>query len=360
MQRIKEFIKFAVAGLLYYSGLLWLYRAWLLGVRRQSRGLILMYHRVLDDINADTVFTQPGMAVSTAVFERQMSFLKETFSVLPLIDLADYVKSHGRYPGGAAVITFDDGWRDNYTNAFPVLSSHGLPATVFVTTDYVGTTRPFWFLMVKWLLTESNIGAEKTIAVVTDVCRSQSSTGEPSQRLLDLMKNPAPNADGIIEELKLFDPGTLNDIIERIMRESDLPEDYWEKIRPMMSWDEALEMSDRGIEIGSHGCSHKILTHLPDEEVKHELTSSKVKLEHILGKPVRSFSYPNGDHDEFIKTAVILSGYACAVTTKGSPETTAKPDPFALKRLAIHEAVSVGPKGKFSKAMFTLHLTRHL
>lgn len=360
MPSVKEVIKFFAAGLLYYTGLLWLYRAWLLGVRRRSSGLILMYHRVLDDVHAGTVHTQPGMAVSTTVFELQMSFLKDTLSVIPLVELVDHIESHGDYPAGTAAITFDDGWRDNHTNAFPVLSKHDLPATVFVTTDYVGSSRPFWFLMAKWLLTESKIGAPKLIEIVTDVCSSQPTVSAPSDRLLELLKNPAPNADAIIEELKQFDPDTLNAIIERITRESDLPEDYWEKIRPMMSWDEAREMADHGIEIGSHGCSHRILTHLPDEEVKKELVNSKTKLEHILGKPVRSFSYPNGDYDKFVKASVAQAGYYCAVTTKGVRDTAAKPDSFALKRLAVHEAVSVGPRGKFSKAMFTLHLTRHL
>ncbi len=359
MPNIKGLIKFVAAGLLYYSGLLWLYRIWLVGVRRRSTGFILMYHRVLDDIYAATVYTQPGMAVSTEVFDRQMSFLRQTFSVLPLVDLADHVDSYGRYPAGAAVITFDDGWRDNYTNAFPVLSEHDLPATVFVTADYVGTSRPFWFLMVKWLLTESNIGGERIISFVNEVCRAQSLASAPSERLLVLLKNPAENADDIIEELKQFKPDTLNAIVDEIMRESNLTPDYWEKTRPMMDWDEAREMSDRGIEIGSHGCSHRILTHLPDEEVKQELVNSKTKLEQILGKPVKCFSYPNGDYDKFVKTSVAETGYSCAVTTKGNPEAADKPDRFALRRLAIHQAVSVGPSGKFSKAMFALHLTRH-
>jgi len=349
MLRVKELVKFTVAGLLFYSGLLRLYRIGRVRMRRRSGSLILMYHRVLDDINAATVYTQPGMAVSTVVFDSQMSFLKQRYSVLPLVDLADRAESGGIFPDGAVTITFDDGWRDNYT-----------PTTVFVTTDYVGTSRPFWFLTVKWLLTESNIAGEKMISLVDEVCQKQSPVVEPSERLLALLEDPPANVDDIIEELKQFEPDTLNAIIDNIMSASNLTLDHWDEVRPMMDWDETREMADRAVEIGSHGCSHRILTHLPDEEVKNELANSKRKLEQILDRPVTSFSYPNGDYDKFVRSSVVQAGYSCAVTTGGKANATDRPDRFALRRLAVHQAVSVGPSGKFSKAMFALHLTRHL
>lgn len=346
--------------MLYYSGLLWLYRVYLVDLRGRSGSLILMYHRVLDDINAAEVHTQPGMAVSTQVFDRQMSHLKKAFSVCQLVDLASHVENHGKLPASVAVVTFDDGWRDNYTNAFPVLCRHDLPATVFVTTDYAGTNRPFWFLMLKWLLTESDLDGERLGHIISEACRVKSSTAGPSERLLSLIKNPAANSDGILEELKSLKPDILDAIIDEIRRESNLTMEYWEEAKPIMAWDEVREMAGGGIEIGSHGCSHRILTHLPDEEVRQELMNSKTKLDQVLGRPVTSFSYPNGDYDKYVMATVAQAGYGCAVTTGGKPEAMDKPDRFALRRLAIHQGISVGPSGKFSRAMFALHLTRHL
>lgn len=107
--------------------------------------MVLAYHRVLtnDDLRRQSV--QPGMYVLDTVFEQQMMFVKQNFTVLSLQDLlglwkGDVWDEHARY----CVITFDDGWLDNYRHAYPVLKRLCLPATIFLPTDYVGSDEWFW------------------------------------------------------------------------------------------------------------------------------------------------------------------------------------------------------------------------
>ncbi|MEN6356494.1 MAG: polysaccharide deacetylase family protein [Armatimonadota bacterium] len=85
---------------------------------------------------------------------------------------------------------------------------------------------------------------------------------------------------------------------------------------PMMSAEQIKELSNAGFEIGSHTLTHPHLTELNDSELKHELVESKNRLEDLIGKPVKSFSYPYGDCDDRVIASAIEAGYSNAVTTK--------------------------------------------
>jgi peptidoglycan/xylan/chitin deacetylase (PgdA/CDA1 family) len=82
----------------------------------------------------------------------------------------------------------------------------------------------------------------------------------------------------------------------------------------MLSWEEVRSLHAAGHEIGSHSCSHALLPQLP--ALGDELAGSKRAIERELGAPVRSFCYPNGDHDRRVRDATEAAGYANAVTTR--------------------------------------------
>lgn len=121
-----------VSFLLYYTGIVSLYRFWRLTVRRRPAAFILMYHRVHDAPR------DRDISVSTLNFRRQLRYLKDKCAVLTLEELVRTGPA-GAEPGRDAVaVTFDDGYRDNITNALPLLAAHRIPATVFVVTDWIG------------------------------------------------------------------------------------------------------------------------------------------------------------------------------------------------------------------------------
>ena len=96
---------------------------------------VLMYHSVNPQGNPDV----NRLVVMPATFEKQMRFLKQRgYNVIPLEAVADLLKNSKRLPRRPITITFDDGYKDNYTYAFPVLKKYALPATVFIITNEVG------------------------------------------------------------------------------------------------------------------------------------------------------------------------------------------------------------------------------
>ncbi|MFH1245908.1 MAG: polysaccharide deacetylase family protein [Candidatus Omnitrophota bacterium] len=110
---------------------------------RNRRIIVLMYHRVNDDLPAGE------LVMPTRLFRRQMEYLRGDFRVIGAEEMLEIKKQHKGKP--RVMITFDDGYRDNYTNAFPVLKELGLTATIFLTTGYIDTNNKVdWYKTVPW------------------------------------------------------------------------------------------------------------------------------------------------------------------------------------------------------------------
>jgi hypothetical protein len=109
-----------------------------------SKAAIFTYHRVLPTAEANRLGVEPGMFVSPETFARHAQWLADEFAVVPLGDLITSLNQGKALPARACAITFDDGWLDNYTYAWPVLSQFGLPATIFLVAGRVGTEGGFW------------------------------------------------------------------------------------------------------------------------------------------------------------------------------------------------------------------------
>lgn len=99
--------------------------------------MVLMYHRVLDDGEVSEAI-HSGMYVTREVFARQLDYLSKKYCVIRLEELQGWIQGRIDFPRTPCAITFDDGWGDNYRNAFPLLRKFGIPATIFVITDHIG------------------------------------------------------------------------------------------------------------------------------------------------------------------------------------------------------------------------------
>jgi len=113
-------------------------------LRGGSRLLVLMYHRVLPADHADRLIEQPGMYVSPQTLDLHLTVLKRHFPVVHLDEWLSAAQRGGPLPSRACALTFDDGWRDNFEHAFPVLLRHRAPATIFLVSSMTGTLRQFW------------------------------------------------------------------------------------------------------------------------------------------------------------------------------------------------------------------------
>ena len=282
----------------------------------RSQAVIIMYHRVGTNKDIWSIDT-----TDTSDFEKQMKYLLKTHKIISLEKLARAIIEKRALPKRAAVITFDDGYKDNYTNAFPILKKYNIPATIFLTTGHIGTDNLFWWDKIGYILCNTKLkGLE-----LEDFGHISS----PS------MNNISQSLDMIIEEFERIPENKKNDLIEKLVKISDvdIPKDIGRDV--ILSWEEVKEMNENGINFGAHTVTHPILTNLSLKQAKHEIVQSKKDIKKRLWKSVSTFSYPSGLADDFNAEIINLlkeNGFICAVTR--IPKTiTSKTDLYELGRL---------------------------
>ena len=321
----------SLAGLYFASGMGW--------IRHRGRVVILTYHRVVPDHMVRDEHIQPGMYVRGQSFEAHLTYLQKRFNIISLDELlglwqTNRLKSDRSY----CVITFDDGWKDNYQFAFPVLMKYRIPATIFLATEFIGTDRRFWPDQMMLLLEKGGqhtTGEADRKAVSTILAETIGVTLSATDGIFRRVESGDPiNSDAIIEFCKEVEVDRIHQIIDRLSQalHMDLP-----TYRVLLNWDEVREMAGKGMTFGSHSSSHRIMTQIPLSDVKKELIDSrKTMLEQGI-KPVPVFCYPNGNFDRDIQELVRESGYLAAVGCEVGLEGDRPSDLFALKRVSLHE-----------------------
>ncbi len=275
---------------------------------------ILIYHRVNDD--RDPYFG----GIPTTEFEQQMAYVSCRFRVLPLSALVTALRG-GALPDNAIAVTLDDGYRDNYLHAFPILQRYSIPATIFLTTSAIGSDLELWH---------------------DDVFSAFRETAEPALEPFGSKKTRSPLTT-IAERLHtqhefLVYIRTLSEA-ERAAAVSRLREGL--RVGPprrapglMLSWEEVKAMNRAGIQFGSHTATHPILSRVDRDHARREIVDSKRAIEEQLGTPVEGFAYPNGTRADFLpetKTLLQEAGYRYAVTTIGGSNEPEE-DVYELRR----------------------------
>lgn len=328
--RIKLTTRRAITRALYSSG----FHHW----RHRGKVVVLMYHRVLarEEVSLESV--QPGMYVLDSVFAQHMSFLKKNFTILSLQQLLNLWQS-GTWNARAryCVITFDDGWLDNYRHAFPVLKKCGIPATIFLPTDYVGSDRWFWPDQLG-LLFKILAGRKVTTEALKEMgVVFAEYLDDNDHQFVEALQRGEHVADQVIEQCKHLPIERIHELVAALAArlEVSLPRE-----RVIVNWDEVREMSQWGISFGSHSCSHRILTTLTSQEVSVELARSKQVLLEQGVNYVPVFCYPNGNSDENIERQVRTCGYEAACSVKMGVEGYSPGNKYAIRRVGIHNDVT--------------------
>jgi peptidoglycan/xylan/chitin deacetylase (PgdA/CDA1 family) len=308
-----------------------------------------MYHRVIGEKYDSRDPSQAGLAVEQDSFDRQMEYLKRHYDVIPLERLVRCLRGEGRLPDKALAITFDDGWRDNYDFAFPVLSRHKLPATIYLSSSHIGGTDLLWFHEVGMMLKQSLIDPIGLAEIERNVDEISGPREKP-------MLSGKPEGTELIEKLKRLKPTDRERIVDQMRKKIGSGVQSGEDRRWMLDWDEVKQMSACGISFGSHGVTHTVMTELEAAEVRAELIESKELLEKHLGSAVRSFAYPNGDYGLEEMALVEESGYDNACAAGRWMHDGEVVSLFALPRTGVHEGMTAGIGGRFSEAIFACKL----
>jgi len=333
-ERLRYTIKNIVAHGLYYVGLLQILQA----VKLRKKAVVLMYHRVLTADESRQTASHPALIVERETFARQMALLKKRFAVLSIEEFAERLENNRPLPPSACVVTFDDGWKDNFSNALPILRAHDLPSLVFLPFDYIGSGALFWQETLVHLL----------MRVVDETRRDPSRRGEFTA-LLDPVglawlldsdeRELRPRIIEMVSAKKQLGRERLDSLARQLATMLDVRLDQLSDVDGFIDWSQVEEMRRHRVSFGGHGIKHHLLTMVSGECADDEIHGSKDALERRLQPTVATFSYPNGYHTPEIATKVRKAGYALAfIATGGWVERG--DDRWTIKRVNIHQMVT--------------------
>ena len=342
IQLARRLGKGAAALALHYSGA----RGLLSAVQRRAVGgrrvLILSYHRVVADFAEEAKRSLFTLNIEQKTFRRHLEVLQESHDVVSLEEALSVLDGTRQAARDVAVITFDDGYRDVYQHAYPVLRDLRIPAIIYVPSAFIGTDR--------------RLGHDRLFSALR--CMRERGIGpmavavsDPGERwLIDALEGD-PQPQVVLERLiaRHPTPGLLRlaDALEDRLGlagyrppEGELP----------LSWEMLREMEAHGIVAGAHTAEHTVLTHERLDDARREIAICKAAIEKALRRPVRHFAYCNGYYSAGVAQALKAEGFVSAVTTEDMPNMPGV-DPFALKRKVLWEASSAGMLGLYSKPL---------
>jgi peptidoglycan/xylan/chitin deacetylase (PgdA/CDA1 family) len=270
-----------------------------------------MYHRV-----AELSFDPWRLAVSPERFAEQIAALRRHFEPMTLAELADDAERGSLRPRAVAV-TFDDGYLDNLTDAKPILEQHGIPATVFVASGYVGSGRDFW-----WHELER-------------CCFSPSRPSDGRFESGTISADwSAPSNELYMETWRQLQPLAHDERDERLA-ELAAASAAGDGALTTMTKEELVELADGGlIEVGGHTVNHPSLPTLPPAEQRDEIRDGRLQLEQILGRAVTSFCFPHGEYTAESVGMTREAGFERTCVSVSAPVHPGE-DRFQLPRLRV-------------------------
>lgn len=321
----------------------------------RGRATILYYHRFSSIENENGWATPFEKGVSQSDFEKQMKYLRRWYRVVPLEQLVKIIKNNKSLSGDTIAITIDDGYRDNFIYAYPVLRKYGMPATIFLITDYVGTSKNIWWDYLSEILKALHRTKFKLSNLDSLIL---SNTLKEKLRLFFLTSNQSQLGvllQQIFNEIKKMSPQRRDKLIQ-FFSENCSDQSLKTDTHRFLNWDQVLQMRQDGLSFGAHTHTHPNLTTMDISSIKHEITKSKAIIEKQLGSPVKLFAYPSGDFDNKVKEVVKNLGFIAACSTKQG-RVDKNSDLFELQRFGVCDETFKGLFGKFSKSLFYLKMS---
>jgi peptidoglycan/xylan/chitin deacetylase (PgdA/CDA1 family) len=305
---------------------------------RKPQLMVLNYHRIGDSNMANL---DPGVfSTDSDGLNEQIKALRKRFTFISPLEALDVIEGKITPKEPLLLLTFDDGYRDNLTQAYPVLASHGLKAIFFVVTSYLESPQiPWWDRMAGLVraiamansssiitLPDSRIlevtpyNLKSSIRQVLEYFKASSPSDQLTfesdlQRFVDSASNKAEQADG-------FEEGRF------VISDTDL----------MMTWEDVKSLHAAGMTIGAHSHTHRILSSLDKASQYDEIRSSKRILEDYLSSPVEFLAYPDGKRETFNSETMREAqeaGFRSAFSFYGGTNVAGDIRPFDIRRNSI-------------------------
>ncbi|MGA7730452.1 MAG: polysaccharide deacetylase family protein [Chloroflexia bacterium] len=297
-----------------------------------SRGkvTVLAYHRIDTPGNPATRDLSPALIDAyPAEFEAQMRWLAGKFNVIPGWQLVESLRDHKPLPPRALMITFDDGYTCFMETAVPILRRYGLPATLFVATDYTSNPhKPFWWDTLHRVLAHT----QRVEIEVPGAGRIPLSTGEQRAAAYETLV-------GVVERASAEDTERL----VKTMAHACGVEPTSEKHR--LDWDEVRALSEAGdISIGPHTRRHPILSRTTSQRMADEIEGSWADLNSRLARPLPLFAYPNGQAHAISRANVGMvreAGMPGAFTMMPGHNFPGRTNPYMMYRIGATPGLSL-------------------
>jgi peptidoglycan/xylan/chitin deacetylase (PgdA/CDA1 family) len=312
-----ELIKRLVVKQGKLANVLWPYR---------SDGLYCFnFHRVGDA--SKTPFDPCVYSCDAENFQKYLEFFQSNFRIIDLKELYSIINAGKPINEKLALITFDDGYRDNYDTAYPLLKAMGIPATFFVTTSLVGSNKVPWWDEIAWHVRQLAGQSLKLSIWPNDITLPKTIDANSIRKILSRVKSFPSKIDLQLAEL-------------RALTKVEIPPELSENL--FIQWEHLKEVEQNGISIGAHSHTHRVLSSLSNKELIYELTESKRLLEEYLTQPVESLSYPVGGistyHNSMFKLLEKL-GYQVGFTFCSMAHRDLTNKNYELGRLSIDRPI---------------------
>lgn len=305
----RTYAKIALSELGFYR------RACLRATRGENRLLILMYHDLSDKLRPGEPPEPLRAELAVDHFESHVKALAGAVRIITVRDAMAEVRQTGSFKENSVAITFDDGYRSVYTRAFPVLKRYNATATVYLLTGWLNGELTLWW--------------EDLADLIREVDLTRVNTAEIN-RILGFTKDPIPERidngnrarsrllDRLSSSLMVLEDGERHKKMDNVRIALEPSGTARPPKQKPMTWDEAKELGDAGIELAAHTRHHKNMSFISDAEAEQELREGKLEIERRTGRQVAGFAYPYGyDVDGYRRFGPLLErcGYDYACTS---------------------------------------------
>jgi peptidoglycan/xylan/chitin deacetylase (PgdA/CDA1 family) len=316
-------------------------------LKRIGASFVFCYHRVVPKEVAKAQIVHRALYVTPDTLERHIRWMVSVGDVVGISQILEKSRSL-RF-----MITFDDGWSDNYTYALPILRRYGVPAIIFISTDNIDRKRLFWSEEIGMLIQKSPRSAyEVTSALQSLVSRAMELIVGRDRKSINTNWRPADHTlllDRFIECMKVLPVDVREEFLDSFYSKVEVSPHTIKDL--LLSWEQISIMKAQGITFGSHTHTHPILDRMGERAIESELWASKQVLERHLGESVSSFSYPNGCYKNIhIQKSLGSYGFKYAFTLERSPVSEGT-DPLLIPRCLVYEDIAGDLEGYCTRVL---------
>ncbi|MGM0609427.1 MAG: polysaccharide deacetylase family protein [Candidatus Muiribacteriota bacterium] len=301
---------------------------------------ILTFHRITEK---QQNYFIPPMAITSSGFEALIKNISHFYKFVDLKTAADKIKNN-EYTGNSVAVSFDDGYKDNYDIAMPVLKKYNIPATFFVPVNQIDNNEPYWWDFLYYIVKNYR---ERLVSFFEKETKNFSEF-QSINRNIHLSEDMYCRV--LVQQINSMTETDRITFLEKLKNSFGA----YDGKRLLMNWNEIKDLKKQNFSIGSHTLSHIPLTDLNEAEVEKEINLSKKILEKRINSPVNGFCYPRGAWNKDIESIVKKAGYDYAVTTEYGTNSK-KFNLYSMKRKNISDYM--GLRNYFPTPFYLLEIS---